>query len=128
MPTGITNCSDPLYFPGCWRDHDVALYVHIYDGQGARIPTLEQHERDLHNRGKLTSLSKSCGFQILQNGPQELGLVARRLMETTIECQGWRESSTLSEPPVRPNVYHFPMTPRIRVPIVEFPDLAPQTR
>jgi putative glycosyltransferase (TIGR04372 family) len=124
-PTGMTNCSDPLYVPGCWRDHDVGIYMHVYDSDGRRVSTMEQHERELHQRTKLISLRDGQNFHILENTAEELGLVARCLMETTMKCQGWREPSTPSEPKQRPNTYQFPVSPRIRVPILEYPDLAP---
>lgn len=123
-PTLISNCSDSIFMPGCWRDHDLALYINLYEPDGRRIPTEEQHGRDLHNRRKLLRLIQEDGYAAVQNTRQELGTAVRRLMDTTADCQGWRAPFTPAPPPDRPNQFAFPLPLRRRVPIVEYPDLA----
>jgi putative glycosyltransferase (TIGR04372 family) len=124
-PTAITNNSDSLAFPGCWRDHDVALYLNIYTESGRRVSTMEQEDAGMtSNRIFLTKLRYEHGYRIMQNSPAELGQVARRLLDATTDCQGWREPSTETIPEKRPNRIEIPVHLRQRVPVVEYPDLA----
>jgi putative glycosyltransferase (TIGR04372 family) len=123
-PTLITNCSDSTFMPGCWHAHDLALNNNLYDSNGRRISTEEQHDQNLHRRKKLLNLINQDGYFIYQNNTREMAVAVRRMMDTTATCQGWR----LPHIPVvlgdRPNRFEFPMAPQRRVPIVEYPDLA----
>jgi putative glycosyltransferase (TIGR04372 family) len=124
-PTVITNNSDPTYSPGCWRDHDVSLYLNVYAPSGRRLSVEELAEAGvLGSRNRLTALRNEKGFKVYQNSPAELGAVARRLLQATTECPGWREPSATVVSSVRPNKFVYPMSTRNRVPVVEYPDLA----
>lgn len=124
-PTAITNNSDILAFPGCWRDHDAALYFNIYTPSGRRVSVLEQHEAGmLGNRPFLAKIRAENGYRIMQNSPAELGQVTRRLLDATADCQGWREPTSETIPERRPNQIQLPVALRRRVPFVEYPDLA----
>lgn len=123
-PTAITNCVSTPFSAGCWRDHDIALYVNLYERNGRRISTAEQHEKGLYSSRDLIDLVRNQGCHLFQNTANELALVARELMDATMDCQAWREPNQPSEPGARPNRYAFPMAPRIRNRIVEFPDYA----
>lgn len=125
-PTLITNVSDSLYMPGCWRDHDLALCINIFDEQRRRIPTEEQHDRDLHQRKKLLKLINDAGYIAHQNTAGEMGAAVRHLMDATADCQGWRDPVTPAPTGKRPNKFEFPIPLRRRVPVVEYPDLTRQ--
>jgi putative glycosyltransferase (TIGR04372 family) len=123
-PTLITNCTDSIYMPGCWRDHDLAVYLSLYDKNGRRISTWEQHESNFHRRSILAELVDTKGYRAYQNTPGELGAAVRRIMQGTSNCIRWRDPFTPGPKNPRPNVFHSPMPLRARVPIVEYPDLA----
>jgi putative glycosyltransferase (TIGR04372 family) len=124
-PTAITNNSDNLVFPGCWRDHDIALYLNSYTPSGKRLTVMDLHESGLlSNRSLLAKLRLDHGYKLMQNSPEELGKVTRELMDATADCQGWREPSTETTPRVRPNHLRLPLPERRRVRVVEYPDLA----
>ena len=123
-PTVITNNLSSPYCPGCWRDHDLALYLSIYSETGRRIPMEERTERGLHDLPTVAKLIQVDGYWACQNTPAELGAAVRRMMEATADCQSWRIPHLPVPPKGRPNAFSFPVTPRLRVPIVEYPDLA----
>lgn len=124
-PTAITNNSDSLVFPGCWRDHDIALYINCYAPSGKRLSVMDLHEGGmLGNRPRLAKIRQDHGYKLMQNSPAELGTVTRELMDATADCQGWREPSTEIVPRVRPNHLRIPLLERRRVRVVEYPDLA----
>ncbi len=119
-PTVITNCTDSVYMPGCWRDHDLALYMSLFDAQGRRISVPEQHEAGYHDRGKLTDLLDNQRYTLRENTPAELGAAARRMMEATSNCKGWREPHTPGPTGTRPNKFEVPLPLRLRVPIMDY--------
>lgn len=122
-PTVITNCVSPPYSAGCWRDHDLALYLNLYDQNGRRVSTAEQHQREIHVAGDLVNLVRDEGFKLFPNTANELALAVHELMAATMDCQGWREPRFPKAGPP-PNRFDFPMDPRMRNRIVEFPDHA----
>jgi putative glycosyltransferase (TIGR04372 family) len=85
-PTAITNCVDPPYVPGCWRDHDVVLNVSCFDRDGRRITVRELIESGDQNSVSLSHRVKSDGWTVKQNSPAQLVAVAKELMETTADC------------------------------------------
>jgi putative glycosyltransferase (TIGR04372 family) len=121
-PTVIANCVDPPHFPGCWRDHDIALYVNLHDPNGRRVPIGEQFDKNIVGLKTLMGLAKNEGYRVSQNTAAELAQVVDALMESTMDCQSWREPSTPTESERKPNRFDFPMEPRIRTRILEFPD------
>jgi putative glycosyltransferase (TIGR04372 family) len=122
-PTVMTNCVSAPYWAGCWRDHDLALYLNLYDQNGRRVSTAEQHERKIHASGDLIKLVREKGFKLFPNTANELALAVHELMQATMDCQGWREPRFPEAGPP-PNRFEFPMDPRMRNRIVEFPDHA----
>ena len=125
-PTLITNNSDPMHFPGCWRPHDLALYINVYRPSGKRVSLAEQHQSGFHNRKFLISLINDRGFRMAQNQAPELAAAVRIMMEQTTDCQGWREPTPQPSGEPRPNRFSVPMERRIRTQFCEFPDLAPK--
>jgi putative glycosyltransferase (TIGR04372 family) len=121
-PTLMTNCVSPPLTPGCWRPHDLILYLNLFDPKGRRICTAEQHEMGIFKAGDLIHLVEDESFKLFQNSATELALGVNELMESTMNCQAWREPSRPSESMVRPNRYEFPMPPKSRCRIVEYPD------
>ncbi len=123
-PTLMTNCLTTPYCPGCWRDHDLALYLSLYTKDGRRYTMEERDELGLHDIYAVSELVQLEEGWACQNTPAELGKATRRMMESTSDCQGWRIPHLPEAPPGRPNKLSFPVTPRLRVPIIEYPDLA----
>jgi putative glycosyltransferase (TIGR04372 family) len=119
-PTVITNCVDPPYFPGCWRDHDIALFTNLYEPGGRRISITEQCEKSFLGVRKLVDLANNHGYRAEQNSLAELKMVTNAMMETTMDCQSWRIPQYPKDPVKRPNRFDFPMRLRVRPRILEF--------
>lgn len=113
-PTAITNCIELPYSPGCWRDHDIVLYVNLFEANGRRVTITERIERDVAGPEDLIDLVKNHGHRAEQNTPAELELVAKELMDSTTDCQSWRLPSSPRDPASRPNRFEYPMQPRVR--------------
>jgi putative glycosyltransferase (TIGR04372 family) len=123
-PTAITNCISPPFSAGCWGDQDIALYLNLYEPNGRRVDTAEQHKMEIYDRGDLIDLVENHGYKLFENNANELALTVHELMKATMDCQTWRAPSRPLEIKARPNRFDFPMDVRMRNRIVEFPDHA----
>lgn len=120
-PTAITNCIEAPYFPGCWRDHDIALYVSCFDRDKRRVPVWEQIRDRTLDPMQLSRQVQDHGWTVKQNSPAQLIAVAKELMDATVDCQKWREPYTPLPSGPRPNRVTIPAIPRIRPRIFEVP-------
>jgi putative glycosyltransferase (TIGR04372 family) len=126
-PKVMTNCISHPCSAGVWREEDIVLYINIYGTDKRCLSTERQHELGLFGSHDLMRLAKTEGYQFVRNTPQEMNAAVKSMMEATMDCQGWRSPRSRLSAASRPNRFDYPMPPRRKHRIVEFPELAPKT-
>jgi putative glycosyltransferase (TIGR04372 family) len=122
-PTLMTNCVSHPCSAGVWRDQDMALYLTMYTATGKLLSTAEQHDLGVFASQDIVRLAKDEGYQFIRNTPEEMAEAVKLMMDSTQDCQTWREPKSPEQTRRRPNRYEFPMSPKRRNRIVEFPEL-----